>query len=138
MVTELKTLIIQQIKQVFGVEITVYDEPVRQGLKTPAFLVLIINDSQERKLGAMSQRDYAVNVTYYPSDTRNVHSECDKVSQTFKDEFRYIGNKFHVHKLNAEKVDGTLVLTFNVRMLVKEIFDETKMQTLQFGGVNSE
>lgn len=137
MVTELKTLIIQQIKRVFG-DLKVYDEPVRQGLETPAFLVLIINDTQERKLGAMSQLEYAVNVTYFPSDSRNTYSECDKVSQTFKEEFRYIGNMFHVHKLDAEKVDGTLVLTFNVRMLVKEIFDETKMQTLQFGGVNSE
>ncbi|MBG9657822.1 DUF6838 family protein [Cytobacillus firmus] len=136
--TDLKTLIIHQIKQVFGEEITVYDEPVRQGLKTPAFLVLIIHDTQERKLGPMSQLEYAVNVTYFPSDKRNVYSECDKVSQTFKEEFRYIGNKFHVHKMDAEKEDGTLVLTFNVRMLVKEIFDETKMQTLQFGGVNSE
>lgn len=137
MVTELKTLIIQQLKQVFNVK-KVYDEPIRQGLETPAFLVLIINDSQERKLWNISEREYLVNVTYFPENKRNTYAELDQVSETFKDNFRYIGNQFHVNRLEAEKHDGTLVITFSVKKLVKEIFEETKMGRLQFGGVSSE
>lgn len=136
MVTNLKSLIIQQIKQVF--DVTVYDEPIRQGLKTPAFLVLIVNDRQERKLWNISEREYLVNVTYFPEDTRNAYAENDQVSEIFKNNFRYIGNQFHVNRLEAEKHDNTLVITFSVRKLVKEVFEETKMRTLQYGGVSSE
>lgn len=136
MVNNLKALIIQQIKQVF--EVKVYDEPVRQGLKAPAFLVLIISDVQERKLWNLSEREYLVNVTYFPEDERNAYSENDQVSETFKNNFRYVGNRFHVNRLEADKHDGTLVITFSVRHLVKEVFDEGKMQRLEFGGVSSE
>lgn len=136
MATNLKALIIQQIKEVFGK--TVYDEPVRQGLKTPAFLVLIVSDSQERKLWNLSEREYLINVTYFPEDERNAYTENDQVSETFKDNFRYIANQFHVNRLETEKHDSTLVITFSVRYLVKEIIEETKMGQLHFGGVSSE
>lgn len=134
MVADLKTLIIQQIKLVFG-DVKVYDEPVRQGLKTPAFLVLIIDDNQERKLGNTSKWEYAINVTYFPEDDEDFNAECDGVSETFKRNFRYLADKHHVLKLNAKKHVGTLVITFNVKMLVEEIFEETLMETLEFGGV---
>ncbi|MFJ8099398.1 DUF6838 family protein [Lysinibacillus sp. NPDC096212] len=135
MVTNLKTLIIQQLKQVFG-NLDVYDEPVRQGLKTPAFLVLIINDSQERKLWKLSEWEYLINVTYFPKDERNAYTENDDVSQIFKENFRYIGNQFHVNRMEASKHDGTLVITFSIKKLVREIEEETLMQTLEFGGVH--
>ncbi|RKD22550.1 hypothetical protein BEP19_09825 [Ammoniphilus oxalaticus] len=137
MVTNLKTLIIQQIRQVYD-GITVYDEPIRQGLRTPAFLVLIISDTQERKLWRLSQWDYLISVTYFPEDEHNAYTECDIVSETFKENFRYIGNQFHVNRLESVKHDGTLVITFSVRKLVREVEEGIKMQRLQFGGVTSE
>nr|WP_259547917.1 hypothetical protein [Heyndrickxia oleronia] len=137
MVTELKDLIIQQLKQVFG-GIKVYDEPIRQGLKVPAFLVLIVNDSQERKLWNLSEWQFLVNVTYFPEDERNVYTETDKVSQTFKENFRYIANQYHVNRLEAEKHDGTLVITFSVKKIVREIEVGTKMQRLHYGGATSD
>ncbi|MEC1373413.1 hypothetical protein P9D39_03685 [Heyndrickxia oleronia] len=137
MVTELKDLIIQQLKQVFG-GIKVYDEPIRQGLKVPAFLVLIVNDSQERKLWNLSEWQFLVNVTYFPEDERNVYTETDKVSQTFKENFRYIANQYHVNRLEAEKHDGTLVITFSVKKIVREIEVGTKMQKLHYGGATSD
>ncbi|MFJ3386325.1 DUF6838 family protein [Lysinibacillus sp. NPDC086135] len=135
MVTNLKTLIIQQLKQVFG-NLDVYDEPIRQGLKTPAFLVLITNDFQERKLWKLSEWEYLINVTYFPKDERDAYTENDDVNQTFKENFRYIGNHFHVNRMEASKHDGTLVITFSVKKLVREIEEETLMQTLEFGGVH--
>ncbi|MEK3886529.1 phage tail terminator family protein [Bacillus sp. FSL K6-3431] len=138
MEAELKTLIIQQIKEVYGTSMKVYDEPVRQGLQTPAFLVLIVEDEQERKLGSLSEWEYLINVTYFPEDDRNAYTENDRVSQTFKENFRYIGNTFHVNRLKATKSDGTLVISFTVKKLVKEIFKETKMEELHYGGVASE
>jgi hypothetical protein len=132
LVNDLKSLIIQQIKQVFG-NVKVYDEPVKQGLLTPAFLVLIFNSLQERKLAKQVSRTISINVSYFPR-TKNIRSECDDVFQTFQDEFRYISNKYHVHSLEGTVEDDVLVITFNVNALLRELVEETKMQTL--GGVN--
>jgi len=128
---EIKALVIQQIKQVFG-EIKVYDERIKQGLQTPAFLVRIIRSGQERKVKGQVQRSYSFNVVYFPQSTE-VDTECDDVFETFQTEFQYIANKYHVHRLEGTKEDDVLVITFDVSARLQEQTDETKMQTL--GGV---
>lgn len=117
-------LIIQQLKQVYGHDMKVYDEPIQQGMVTPSFLVLLVDDDQERKLGNLSEWEYMFNITYFPHDKRNINAEMNQISESFKINFRYIGNRFHVHRLKASKSDGVLV--------------GDKMQSLQFGGVFSE
>lgn len=131
MVNELKALIIRQIKEVYG-NVKVYDEPVRQGLKTPAFLVLFIHTQQQRRLATQTKRNYAINVTYFP-ETEDVRSECDQVLEQFQNEFTYVANKFHVHEIEGEISDGVLVITFNVKPLLRSVEDGTTMQEL--GGV---
>ncbi|KFZ41897.1 hypothetical protein CS060_04250 [Anoxybacillus flavithermus] len=128
---EIKTLIIQQMKEVFG-NVKVYDEKVKQGLQTPAFLVRMIQSEQERKIKGQVWRTYSWNVVYFPQSTE-VDSECDDVFETFQTEFQYIANKYHVHRLEGTKQDDVLVITFDVSARLQEVMDETKMQTL--GGV---
>jgi hypothetical protein len=131
LVANLKSLIIQQIKQVYG-NLKVYDEPVKQGLVTPAFLVLIFNNNQTRLLAKQVERTYSINVTYFPL-TEDRRGECDGVLETFQNEFIYIGNKYHVHELEGEVVDDVLVITFTIKALLREVVVETKMQSI--GGV---
>jgi len=128
---EIKTLIIQQMKEVFG-NVKVYDEKVKQGLQTPAFLVRMIQSEQERKIKGQVWRTYSWNVVYFPQSTE-VDSECDDVFETFQTEFQYIANKYHVRRLEGTKEDDVLVITFDVSARLQEQTDETKMQTL--GGV---
>lgn len=128
---EIKTLIIQQMKEVFG-NVKVYDEKVKQGLQTPAFLVRMIQSEQERKIKGQVWRTYSWNVVYFPQSTE-VDSECDDVFETFQTEFQYIANKYHVHRLEGTKQDDVLVITFDVSAHLQEVTTETKMQTL--GGV---
>ena len=135
MVNNLKALIIAQLKEVYGIT-NIYDEPIRQGLLTPAFLVLIVDDEQRRKLWRTAEWEYLINITYFPSDEEELYTEADEVSQLFKTNFRYIGNQYHVNRVEAQKNDGTLVITFTVKKLVREIIEDTKMQTLKFGGVS--
>lgn len=137
MEANLKTLIIRQIKEVFGQKVKVYDEPVKQGLETPSFIVLIVEDESVRKLGKASEWEFFVNVTYFPESETETFTECDKVSQIFKENFRYIGDKFHVNRLKASKSDSTLVITFAVKKQVFEILEDTKMGSLNYGGVTS-
>ncbi|WP_342538330.1 DUF6838 family protein [Sporosarcina sp. FSL K6-1540] len=134
MVNNLKSLIIRQIKEVSG-NVKVYDEPVRQGLVTPAFLVLIFNNHQELQLAKSVKRTYSINVTYFPS-TKDIRSECDDVFELFQTEFRYIADKHHVHEIEGVVSDDVLVITFTVQALLREVVDGTKMQTL--GGVTVE
>lgn len=117
-IDEIKSLIIQQIKQVFG-SLKVYDEPIKQGLKVPAFLVLVFDNFQERKLKGQVSRTYSFNVTYFPSQATN--NELDGVYETFQNEFQYIANKHHVHRLDSVKQDGVLVITFTINLLLKEV-----------------
>lgn len=134
MVNNLKALIISQLQEVFGIS-NIYDEPVRQGLLTPAFLVLIVDDEQRRKLWRTAEWEYLINVIYFPSDEEELYTEADEVSQLFKENFKYVGNLYHVNRVEAQKHDGTLVITFSFKKLVREIIEDTKMQTLKYGGV---
>lgn len=131
MVTNLKSLIIHQIKSVFG-EVKVYDEPVRQGLVTPAFLLLIFDTQQHRQLRSTVSRTYSINVTYFPS-TEDKRNECDEVLELFQTEFIRIADKHHVHNIEGVVSDDVLVITFTVNALLREVVDGIKMQEL--GGV---
>ncbi|MGZ0086900.1 phage tail terminator family protein [Caldibacillus thermoamylovorans] len=128
---EIKALVIQQMKQVFG-NVKVYDEKIKQGLQTPAFLVRIIQSDQERKIKRQVWRSYSFNVVYFPQSTE-IDAECDDVFETFQNEFQYIANRYHVHRLEGTKEDDVLVITFDVSVRLQEKTDETKMRTL--GGV---
>ncbi|UAW07804.1 hypothetical protein PVJ1_00070 [Psychrobacillus phage PVJ1] len=138
LVDELKSLVIKQIKTVFPTVTRIYDEPVRQGLIVPAFLVLIINDRQEKKLGRRMDQELFFAVTYFPSDERVFYTEADQVSFTFKTNFRYIANRFHVHEIEAVKEDNTLIITFKVKATLEEILEEVKMRTLEVQQVAKE
>lgn len=130
MVAKLKSLIIQQIKRVYGPGTLVYDEQIRQGLKAPAFQLLIADTNQTTGLNEVN-RDYVVNVNYFPLSVDERRSECDGVLETFQNEFRYIGTKHHVHELGGIVSDDVLVITFNVKMLLQEVVDGIKMETLE-------
>lgn len=132
MVNQLKALIIRQLKGVFG-NIKVYDEPVRQGLVTPAFLVLIFDTHQQRQLRSTVSRTYSINVTYFPT-TEDKRNECDEVLEVFQTEFVRIADKHHVHNIEGAISDDTLVITFTVNALLREVVTGTKMQEL--GGVS--
>ena len=130
----LKSRIISQLNSVFG-EIPVYDEQVKQGLKVPAFLLHFFEINSERQIKGQLKRTYQVNLNYVPRESA-VKTECDRVLELMQNNFRYIGGKHHVHKLDGEVVDDVLVMTFKVVVRFVDVEDEVKMQTL--GGVNIE
>ncbi|MCJ8008903.1 DUF6838 family protein [Lederbergia wuyishanensis] len=131
MVANLKSLIIDQIRTVFG-NVKVYDEPVKQGLMTPAFQLLIFNSHGQRALGNQESRTISFNVNYYP-ESEDIRNECDGILETFQNEFKYIANKYHVHEIEGSVSDDVLVITFSVNALLTEKVEGTKMKEL--GGV---
>lgn len=135
MVTNLKSLIIQQIKAVFGNTIKIFDEPVRQGLKVPAFQVLIVDNTQKTGLNVV-HRTYTINLNYFPLSLDERRSECDGVLETFQTAFRLIGGKHHAHEIEGSISDDVLVITFDLRLLLKDVVTGDVMNTL--GGVTVE
>ncbi|WP_342505624.1 DUF6838 family protein [Sporosarcina sp. FSL K6-2383] len=128
----LKSLIIQQIKSVFGSTIKVYDEEVKQGLKVPSFQFLIADNSQTTGLNVV-KRNPVFNVNYFPKSLNERRTECDEVLETFQNEFRLIGGKHYAYEIEGKMSDGVLVITFGLRLLLKEVVTGTPMTTL--GGV---
>lgn len=130
MVDEIKMLIINQLKSTFPGK-KVYDEDVQQGLITPAFILRLLQNHQERKLGNQMEREYSFVITFFPLNEREYHSECDAVNEAFNSEFRYIANRFHVFNIDGEKIDRTLVLTFSVKVRLIDVEHGVSFQTLE-------
>ena len=130
MIDELKTLIIAQLKSVFP-GYKVYDEDVQQGLIAPAFILRTLTSDQERKLGINLERTYPFVITFFPLDERSYHSECDLVNEKFYSNFLYIAERFHVHNIQSEKHDRTLIITFSIKVYLQDVKEDILMANLE-------
>lgn len=129
-VTEgIKTLAIRQIRFLYP-SIKVYDKPVKQGLKVPAFLVRIFNVHQERGMTHQANRTYSFSMVYFPA-TDDIDEECLNVLEVVQNNFKYLADRFHVHEIEGEIVDETLVMKYQVKARLHDILEEVKMRTLE-------
>ncbi|WP_313150827.1 phage tail terminator family protein [Lysinibacillus capsici] len=129
-VTEgIKTLAIMQIRTLFP-SMIVYDKPVKQGLKVPAFLVRIFNVHQDRGMKYQANRTYSFSMVYFPS-TDDIDEECLNVLEVVQNNFKYLADRFHVHEIDGEIVDETLVIKYRVKARLHDILEEVKMRTLE-------
>jgi len=131
----IKTLAIMQIRSLYP-SMYVYDKPVKQGLKVPAFLVRIFHVHQERGLKYQANRTYSFSVVYFPF-TDDVDEECLDVLESVQNNFKYLADRFHVHEISGEIVDETLVVNFQVKARLRDILDEVKMRTLEGVGFDT-
>lgn len=125
----IKTLAIMQVRSLYPT-MKVYDKPVKQGLKVPAFLVRIFNVHQERDMKYQVNRTYSFSMVYFPS-TDDVDEECLNVLEVIQNNFKYLVDRFHVHEIEGEIVDETLVMKFQVNARLHDILEEVKMRTLE-------
>ncbi|MEK5487915.1 phage tail terminator family protein [Lysinibacillus sp. FSL M8-0355] len=129
-VTEgIKTLAIMQIRSLYP-SMKIYDKPVKQGLKVPAFLVRIFNVHQERGMKYQANRTYSFSMVYFPS-TDDIDEECLNVLEVVQNNFKYLADRFHVHEIDGEIVDETLVIKYQVKACLHDILEEVKMRTLE-------
>ncbi|WP_052344233.1 phage tail terminator family protein [Bacillus ndiopicus] len=127
----IKALAIMQIRSLYPSQtIKIYDKPVKQGLKAPAFIVRIFHVHQERGMTYQAKRTYSFSVVYFPS-TDDIDEECLNVLEVIQNNFKYLVDKFHVHELDGEIVDETLVMKFQVKVHLHDIIEAIKMQKLE-------
>ena len=136
----MKALAIRQLRELFpDNKYRIFDKPVKQGLKVPAFLVRIVKVGQARLIKRQAQRTFFFALSYFP-ETKEVDDECLEVLEIIQNNFSYLQKKFHIHEIEGEIVDEVLVITFHVNALVADVVEYTKMQVLEgvYYGANAE
>jgi len=133
----MKALAIAQIRALYP-EPKIYDAPVKQGLKLPAFLVRILKVHQVRGMTHQAERTFFFVITYFPyEDSEDAEAECLNVLETIQNNFKYLQNQFHIHELEGEVVDENLVVTFQVAARVMDVLKLVQMKTLEGVDVGS-
>lgn len=128
----IKTLAIMQLRSLYpdNNQYQIYNKPVKQDLKLPAFLVRIINVHQERSMKNQAIRTYSFSIVYLPS-TDEIDDECLNVLEVIQNNFKYLADRFHIHEIGGEIVNETLMINFQVKVRLYDSQEETKMKTLE-------
>ena len=111
-----------------------YTEQVKQGLRTPCFIVSCVTMGSEQMLGDRYKRNSAFSVTYLPKSTTEAGNECLKIQNTLFDALEYItvgGNLKRGTDIAGRIVDGALVCTVNYDMFIRRVREKDTMITLQ-------
>lgn len=56
-----------KLNQVFGDEVRIYSEDIKQGLTEPCFFIMVLNPSHEQGLGVKGIRRQPFDIHYFPS-----------------------------------------------------------------------
>lgn len=134
----IKTLAIMQLRSLYpdNNQYQIYNKPVKQDLKLPAFLVRIINVHQERSMKNQVIRTYSFSIVYLPS-TDEIDDECLNVLEVIQNNFKYLADSFQIHEIEGEIVNETLMINFQVKARLYDSQEEAKMKTLEGVGFDT-
>ena len=116
-------------------DISIFDEAIQQGLIEPCFFISLVSISTKPDMNNRYQRNYLMNIKYFPSDTENGNQEMEGVEELLYQILEYItvdGDLVRGFDMSAEKVDGVLVFTvrYPIRVYMprdKPIMKEVKI-----------
>lgn len=116
-------------------ELPVYDEQVQQGFQEPCFFVLMLNSGQTREVDRRYRRALLFDVHYFPADTLDKKSECNKVAEQLYEQLEYVeydGNLYRGQNMRHEVVGDVLhfFVSFSVH-LIREKNPKVKMGPLK-------
>lgn len=117
----------------FGEEYAVYDEEVKQGMKTPCFFVSLCESKERLYFGSRYFRENKFLIQYYPKGANRKKRECDEVSQRLFDCLLWIRDgeeAFMGRKMRFEYEKGVLSFFVNYDMFIYRKEDKTLMGEL--------
>ena len=129
--------LIKQLKDAFG-GLTVYDAPVRQGLRTPSFQILTPRLDHVRLMGGIGELNYLFNLNFFPESDSPAKSydEMRAIRTALPFHLRYIGGEgdetYHVDRFESVIVDDVLVTTFAAKKQVRIEEIEVLMESLDY------
>lgn len=111
----------------------VYTEEVKQGFKSPCFIVRLLNPTSEQFLGNCYYRTNLLSVQYVPWSKSEGREECCKVNEGLFRALEYItvaGDLQRGTHMSAEYFDGMLSFTVNFNMFIDILPEVDPMEEL--------
>lgn len=108
-------------------DISIFDEAIQQGLIEPCFFISLVSISTKPDMNNRYQRNYLMNIKYFPSDTENGNQEIEAVEESLYQILEYIevdGDLVRGFDMSAEKADGVLV--FVIRYPIRTYMPKEK------------
>lgn len=125
--------IVAKLIEAFGDGYKIYQEQVKQGLKTPCFLISCVNPTNEQFLGNRYYRTNLFSVQYFPQSNTDAKAECWEVQDTLYEALEYINVGEDLQRgtgMRGEFVDDILTFFVSFNMFVYKPTDEDVMETL--------
>ncbi len=121
------------LKAEFGEEFSVYDEEVKQGVKTPCFFISCAESKERQFFGSryFCERKYLIK--YYPKSAGRKKCECDEVSKRLFDCLLWIGGSGQLimgRKMSSRYEKGVLSFFVNYDGFLYRQQDKTPMGEL--------
>lgn len=113
--------------------ITIYTEQVKQGLKTPCFIISCVNPSNKHVRAERYRRNNLFSVQYIPQSGLDAKAECCIVLDALYQSLEYInisGDLTRGTGMSAEFTDGVLTFFVNYNMFVRRKNQKDLMETL--------
>lgn len=111
-----------KLNQVFGDEVNIYSDNVKQGLEEPCFFIAVLSPSNKKLLGSRSFRDNPFDIHYFPKVIGD-NLELNDVASKLYEALEYItltnGDLIRGSKMSYQTVDDVLHFFVNFNMFVK-------------------
>lgn len=138
MIQDIIKSIAKALNTEFGRDYSIYTENIEQGLKEPAFSIVLLTADNEQIIGGRYYRRANFDVHFFPKDKLNAKRECLEVAERLTlclETVNFIDNIYHMIKMNYEIVDGVLHFFVTYNPIVKRIVDPLdKMEKLTISG----
>lgn len=84
MINSITEAVSKAIHETFGNGYKIYKEDVKQGIKTPCFIIFIADSSCTKLRGEYDVWTFTMNIVYMPSDINHVQRECNEVKEKLR------------------------------------------------------
>ncbi len=117
---------------------TIYTEDVKQGLKSPCFIIQSIHATNEQMVGNWYEREENIVINYYPKDELAYRSECNTVKEQLFELMEYISISDEItdnyvlrgHEMRVEISDKVLLFFVTYKYSVRKKIENEKMESL--------
>ena len=124
--------ICEKLNEVFGDDVRIYKDEVKQGLQEPCFFVQLVAPTNTQQLGNRYYRKNLFGIQYIPkSETR---SECSSVQDKLYLALEYItvgGDLWRGTEMRGELTDGILTFFVNFDSTVYKAVNSDPMEDLE-------
>lgn len=114
--------IVAALRAAFPEVARVYTEQVKQGLKTPCFIVRMVNHANEPRLGTRCRRTSLFSVQYIPKSATDANTQCCDVNDRLYSALEYITADSGLYRgtnMSGQYTDGILTFLVSFNTFVK-------------------